>query len=751
MLRMYPSSCDQSMRSYRVSESTSTATATTASVTVSGGSQPESAIERHHQGSFTGLPTTTVHAPESTHIPIAEQSFSGLKLLAEVSTSQAEPFETFATHRAITFDDEDQEQTVSSLSLPDEPSQAADDANPIMEVEEPHGLRFIGLPDNNSKDTKIKTTIGVRKSKIPPSIKEHIPLAMSGTALETVQTAITEGPKLPSDQNLAIQDSDSTDKWIMYSGDKTSPFQCGYEGCGKTYTSKHNLKKHFALHIGESQFRCYPGNCAGAIKYRDSQALARHIHRVHTMERPFECNICNKRFGRLGNLNRHQQNTHSTEKEQTTKIVQKSPPKRKRKVDPFEALATHRTITFDDENQEQSASSLSLPDEPSQAADDANPIIEVEEPHELRFTVLPDSNSKDTKIRIAIDVPKRKITPSIKEHFRPAVLGTVPETVQTGITEDPKLPSDQNLAIQGTDSTDKWIIYSGDRTKPFKCSYEGCSKTYITKQSLLSHFVSHIGGLRFRCYTGDCTGARRYSDRQALTRHIRKKHTMIRPFECNICNRRFGRSDHLKRHQQEVHSTEKEQTTKKEQKSPPKRMVYPLDALARHRIFTFDDKAREQSAGSLSLFYEPSQATDDANRIIVDAESHKTGTSENPKRPSDQNLADQNTDSTEKWIMYSGDKTKPFKCNYKGCGKIYSAKQNLQRHFASHIGDSQFRCYFGDCAGAVRYRDRQALARHIHKKHTMERPFECNFCNKRFGCRAHLKRHKKKVHSTEKK
>ena len=750
MLRMYLSNCDQSMRSYRVSESTSTATATTASVTVSGSSQPESAIERHHQGSFTGLPTTTTHTPESTHISIAEQPFAGLRLLAEVSTSQANSLEAFAIHRTITFDDEDQEQSASSLSLPDQPSQAADDANPIMEVEEPHELRFTVLPDNNSKDTKIKTTIGAAKSQIAPSTREHFPLAMSGAVPETVQTGITEGPKLPSDQNLAIQDSDSTVKWIMYSGDKTSPFQCGHEGCGRTYTSKHNLKKHFALHTGDSQFRCYYGNCAGAIKYRDSQTLARHIHREHTMERPFECDICNKRFGRVGNLNRHQQNTHSTEKEQTTKKVQKSPPKRKRKVDPFEALATHRTITFDDENQEQSASSLSLPDEPSQVADDANPIMEVGEPHELRFPVLPDSNSKDSKIRITIGVPKRKIAPSIKEHFRLAMLGTVPETVQTKITEDRKLPSDQNLANQDTDSTEKWIMYSGDKTKPFKCSYEGCSKTYITKQSLLSHFVSHIGGLQFRCYTGDCTGARRYLDRQAITRHIRKKHTMKRPFECNICNRRFGRSDHLKRHHQEIHSTEKEQTTKKEQKSPPKRKVYPLDALARHRTFTFDDKAQEQSAGSLSLFNEPSQATDDANPIMVDAEPHETGISENPKLPSDQNLADQNTDSTDNWIMYSGDKTKPFKCNYKGCGKTYTAKQNLQRHFASHIGDSQFRCYFGDCAGAVRYRDSQALARHTHKKHTMERPFECNFCNKRFGSRAHLRRHKKKLHSTEK-
>ena len=70
------------MRSYRASKSTSTATTTSASV--SGDSQPESAIERHQQGSFAGL-LTTVHTPESTYIPAAER-YAGLRLLAEVST-----------------------------------------------------------------------------------------------------------------------------------------------------------------------------------------------------------------------------------------------------------------------------------------------------------------------------------------------------------------------------------------------------------------------------------------------------------------------------------------------------------------------------------------------------------------------------------------------------------------------------------------------------------------------------------------
>ena len=290
-------------------------------------------------------------------------------------------------------------------------------------------------------------------------------------------------------------------------------------------------------------------------------------------------------------------------------------------IDPFEELASYQTVSLYDDAQELSASFLSLPhepllsNEPSPASDDAKPIMEFEEP---------------------------------------------------------KPRSGQTLVDQDADSTDKWIMYSGDKIRPFKCGYDGCGKTYTRKHGLQKHFVSHIGDSDFRCDYGDCVGAIRYCDKQALARHIYKKHTMERPHKCDLCNKRFVKPHHFFGHRRNVHAV------KDEQKQP------------------------------------------------------------------------QNPDSTDKWIIYSGDTTWPFQCGYEGCGKRYTRKHDLNKHFVTHIGDSQFRCYYGDCAGRIRYWDKQALARHIHKKHTMKRPFECNICSKRFVRSEYLKRHKERIHSIEK-
>ena len=323
-------------------------------------------------------------------------------------------------------------------------------------------------------------------------------------------------------------------------------------------------------------------------------------------------------------------------------------------ADPFDALATHQTVTFDNKDEDQQQpDDFSLPsDEPSQ-------------PVECR----------DTTTRTTNRIPNYEILPSISDHFRRSLSGTVPEVFLTALTGDPPLVSGASTTDQNHAPTDNWVILTGDKDKPFKCGYEGCDKHYTRKKSLKLHFLKHTGSPnRFRCYFGDCTGAIRYRDQQQLTRHINVYHTFEMPYSCEDCGLEFRRSDQLRIHRIKLHPIENE-------KKIPKR-----------------ETAKKQSA------------------------------------------------PTAKWAILTGDKKWRFKCGYEGCDKHYPSQQALYAHFRRHLNDPRFRCYFGDCAGLIRYRDNQALTQHIRANHSFERHYQCEVCDKRFRHQIIWAAHRKNVH-----
>ena len=230
-------------------------------------------------------------------------------------------------------------------------------------------------------------------------------------------------------------------------------------------------------------------------------------------------------------------------------------------VDPFQALASHQTVSFDNDHPEQpdnsssqSKGSLAKIGESSQPIVDAAPNVK-EAPFEVIVTVLSAKDVGDSRIRIMTTVPNHEILPSIKNHFRRALSGIVPEALVSLITGDPRFVTGQLIADRKPDPTDKWIVLTGDKNKPFKCGYEGCDKQYIRKQSLQAHFISHTGISRYRCYLGECTGKIALSSQFSLNRHIRAKHTNERPYRCHICDKRFRQNEHLKYHLVHMHST----------------------------------------------------------------------------------------------------------------------------------------------------------------------------------------------------
>ena len=170
----------------------------------------------------------------------------------------------------------------------------------------------------------------------------------------------------------------------------------------------------------------------------------------------------------------------------------------------------------------------------------------------------------------------------------------------------------------------------------------------------------------------------------------------------------------------------------------PESMYIPADdQYAGLRLLAEISASRPQIDPFEALATHQTVSIDDANTTMV---------VEKPKPSGGQKLANK-ADQIKQWIMDSGNKARPFKCGYEGCGRTYTKKVVVMSHIARHIRDSQYRCYDGACTGAIRYSTKRALTQHIHAYHTFERPYDCNICGHRFRRLHHLKDHKQHVHT----
>ena len=126
---------------------------------------------------------------------------------------------------------------------------------------------------------------------------------------EVVTTEIAGAPDLPSDQYQAEQSPEPTDKSILVDKSQEKPYKSGYPGgCDKR----------------KSKFKCPHPGCFGNEYFRTKVTLKRHIVTHHTSKKPFQCDSCNRRFGRKDCFKDHRKRVHGIEDE-------KKSPKRKRK------------------------------------------------------------------------------------------------------------------------------------------------------------------------------------------------------------------------------------------------------------------------------------------------------------------------------------------------------------------------------------------------------------------------------------
>ena len=450
--------------------------ATSTSTTSSQDSQPCTADGQRPRGAFMDL-TTTVHTPESPLIPATYHQQDELGLLSEMGTTQINPFEALSTHVAVTFDDDHQGRSAaSSLSLHNEPARSQKSSQPVDDV--------------------------------APIVREE-------------------------------QSPDPTDKWIILTGNPKKSFKCGYKGCEKRYTRKTNLRAHFVRHTRNSPYRCYMGECTGKFAFCTRAELARHSRVYHTFEKPFECEICDKRFRRKDSLKRHKENVHSPEKEK------KSP----KPQSVFKSSSAASTITISSGNSQHESVAEQRPRSPLVGLSTT-----IDAPESMQIAA---HYHQQDGLRLLAEVSTSQINPfeALATH---QTVTFDDEAVTTGIAGAPNLSSDQYQAERSSDPTDtnKWIIVDKSQERPYQCGYQGCDKGYFQMSTLKRHFLKHTGISKFKCPHPECVGNEYFSESAMLKRHIARKHSQDKAFECELCDRQFRLQKHFDYHTKYVHGIE---------------------------------------------------------------------------------------------------------------------------------------------------------------------------------------------------
>ncbi|MFQ5822360.1 MAG: C2H2-type zinc finger protein [Candidatus Heimdallarchaeota archaeon] len=91
---------------------------------------------------------------------------------------------------------------------------------------------------------------------------------------------------------------------------------------------------------------------------------------------------------------------------------------------------------------------------------------------------------------------------------------------------------------------------------------------------------------------------------------------------------------------------------------------------------------------------------------------------------------------------------KPHMCNYSGCHKTFTRKDNLQRHIREVHGPPTFQCSIPDCEQM--FKRKADLKIHIRDTHSGTTSYQCNYpeCSKSYKHRSSLQKHIREVHNS---
>ncbi|KAI0136621.1 hypothetical protein BJ170DRAFT_20750 [Xylariales sp. AK1849] len=128
-----------------------------------------------------------------------------------------------------------------------------------------------------------------------------------------------------------------------------------------------------------------------------------------------------------------------------------------------------------------------------------------------------------------------KKTKSKKESSKPVVMDVAADSTEPGNDSQQSPPNDQAAEPQGTDASASTSSSTGPTTTPLPAPTNRRGRKQSLTEDPSKTFICELCNRRFR-------------RQEHLKRHYRSLHTHDKPFECNECGKKFSRSDNLAQH-----------------------------------------------------------------------------------------------------------------------------------------------------------------------------------------------------------